>query len=232
MRAQGAWLDYEALLPPSDQRQLAGMVEFLREELPYAWFERYAQMTPHAANVLRTEVAGFEYLFDTPEELVRAGSLAAADAVQDRLVGVHGLSRVATDDRAKSKARLDGAERGPARFVDGGRDAYDRGHAMAHSFGGGLDINLVPQLASVNRRGLWRQMERYAQQNAGSYVFCACIYLGMSGHPAFIEYGVLRRDCTLWINVFRNFRSAAELGEIERLYRERQVPPRPETGTS
>jgi hypothetical protein len=65
-------------------------------------------------------------------------------------------------------------------------------------------------------------MERYCRQHPGSYVFCSPIYLGLSGHPAFIEYGVLRRDCSLWLNVFRNYRSLAELEEIERLYRERK----------
>jgi hypothetical protein len=223
LREREVWIDYEALLPSAEHRQLDAAVAVLKEEIPYAWFDRYARLTPHPTNVSRIDVEGFEYLFDAPEELVRAGSLAAADAVQDRLVGAHGLSRSEKEAREKSAARLADAPRGPAEVVDGGEAPYDRGHMMAHSIGGGLDLNLVPQLASVNRWGLWRRMERYCQQQPGSYVFCCPVYFGPSGHPAFIEYGVLKPDCSLWLNVFRNYRTVQELDEIERLYRDRKI---------
>ena len=225
LRTKGAWIDYEALRPPDGSRDIEAVTRVVREEIPYAWAERYSRLTPHATNLQRIEVDGFEYIFDEPEELVRGGTLAAADAVQDRLVGAHGRSREEKEGREKSRWRLAGAPRGPAEVVSGGKASYDRGHTMAHSIGGGLDINLVPQLASMNRRGAWRRMERHCQEHPGTYVFCGLIYLGLSGHPAYIEYGVLRPDCSVWLNVFRNYSSMAELEEVERLYRDR--PPRP-----
>jgi hypothetical protein len=221
LREKGAWIDYESFLPPIGHRGGGVAMAALKEEVPYAWAERYARLTPHATNLLWVGAEGFDYLFDEPASLVAAGTITAAQAVQDRLVGAHGLSRSEKGDRETTASRLAGAPRGPAEVMEEGRSSYDRGHVMAHSIGGGLDINLVPQLGSVNRRGLWRRMERYCQQNQGSYVFCGLVYFGLSGHPAFIEYGVLRQDLMLWLNVFRNYRSLAELAEIERLYRER-----------
>ena len=223
LRARGAWIDYEWFLPPTKHRQLREATMLLRHELPYAWADRYARLNPHATNVLEVDAEGFEYLFDEPSELVSRGEVAEADVVQDRLVAAHGFSHAEKEDRDRSQSRLAGAPRGPAEVVDTGAAPYDRGHVMAHSIGGGLDLNLVPQLASVNRRGLWRRMERYCSQHPGTYVFCAPIYLGLSGHPAYIDYGVLLADCSLWVNVFRNHRSVAELNEIERLYRARQA---------
>jgi hypothetical protein len=218
-KQRDASINYEGLRTSSgDQQSLAAVRAHLQEELPYAWADRYARWSPHATNLVRIDLDGFEYVFDEPSGLVATGALAQTNAVQDRLVGVHGLSRVAQDDRSRSRSRLGGAPTGTAERVDDGTMPYDRGHMMAHSIGGGLDINLVPQLASVNRFGLWRRMERYAQSHPGSYVFCSPVYFGRSGHPAFIEYGVLRDDCTIWLNVFRNYRTEAELEEVERLY--------------
>jgi hypothetical protein len=40
--------------------------------------------------------------------------------------------------------------------------AVIRGHLVAHSIGGGTDINLIPQDARLNLSGGWRSLERIA----------------------------------------------------------------------
>jgi len=57
----------------------------------------------------------------------------------------------------------------------------DRGHFVAHTSGGGLDLNLFPQAIGLNR-GLtdkgrrWRSMERYAAHHAGTPLFVRPVY--------------------------------------------------------
>jgi hypothetical protein len=85
---------------------------------------------------------------------------------------------------------------------------YDRGHFFAHQMGGGLDINLFPQTASVNRRGLWRRMESYCVRNPGTFCFIRPIYADATWRPARLEYGILKREerrpIEFWVHAFDN----------------------------
>jgi hypothetical protein len=108
----------------------------------------------------------------------------------DRVVAVWGLSR-----------REPACTREKARMADYMRGVWsntypgdDRGHFFAHTMGGGLDINLFPQLASVNRNrgGLWRKLEMEAAEHPGTFCFIRPIYAGLRWRPSRIEYGLIR----------------------------------------
>ena len=58
--------------------------------------------------------------------------------------------------------------------------------------GGGLDINLFPQVKATNRGGLWRKMERYCAANLGTFCFIHPIYRDQSWRPAALEYGIFK----------------------------------------
>ena len=115
---------------------------------------------------------------------------------------------------------------GPVDFIsENDRAIYDKGHFIAHSLGGGLEINIFPQLRDTNRgwseRGkIFRAMETYCLQHPGTYCFSHPSYLGKSWHPAAIEYGVLKADGELWVERFENFQDQQEIAEIERLITE------------
>ena len=74
--------------------------------------------------------------------------------------------------------------------------------------GGGTDINLFPQLASVNRGGEWRRMERYAAEHPGTFCFIRPIYKGSSWVPSELEYGIYKlppeEAFSFWGNLFKN----------------------------
>ena len=75
----------------------------------------------------------------------------------------------------------------------------DRGHFIAHGAGGGLDLNLFPQLALLNRgwsrQGrLWRQLERYAARNPGTPLLVRPIYRDDSWRPSVLEFGLIIED--------------------------------------
>jgi hypothetical protein len=71
---------------------------------------------------------------------------------------------------------------------------FHRGHLMAHSIGGGTDINLVPQLGKLNI-GEFRRLERLvrdrARDNLKCLYFVRCIYLTGSQTPSLFEQCVI-----------------------------------------
>ena len=117
------------------------------------WIEDY-QATSGEADLVETDTSGFSYLFDLTAE---------------RLLAAWGVSR------GRNKATRDAARM--AGYPKAGGDAYHRGHAISHGMGGGTDINLVPQLGSMNV-GAFRQLERKAVTTPGAFYFTYWIYTG------------------------------------------------------
>ena len=66
----------------------------------------------------------------------------------------------------------------------------DRGHAIPHRLGGGTDINLVPQLGSINT-GDFRTLEIQAQDNPGALYFSYWRYFNTWQTPAAVDQGLL-----------------------------------------
>jgi len=77
----------------------------------------------------------------------------------------------------------------------GGDSKYHRGHLMSHGTGGGTDINLVPQLGSLNI-GAFRRMEKFvrqlAQQHRTCFYFVRTLYDGSTQMPSQIEQCVIQ----------------------------------------
>jgi hypothetical protein len=71
---------------------------------------------------------------------------------------------------------------------------FHRGHLMAHSIGGGTDINLVPQLGKLNI-GEFRRLERrvrdLAKDNVRCLYFVRPIYTNTTDIPASFEQCVI-----------------------------------------
>jgi hypothetical protein len=218
------WLiNYKIIFSPQTADVEHG-ISFLSEELPYQWASLYNKLSPQPANIHRIKISSYEYLFDYSSELVTLGKARGNEMVEDRLVAVHGKTQSAKSKRKDSI--LHRQPLGPIEYIEPHQRArYDRGHFIAHTLGGDLNINIFPQVTEINRGWsndgkLYRSMERYCQKNPGTYCFSRPFYSGQSGHPFAIEFGALRIDGTLWVNVFPNCRSLEEIAEIERLFRE------------
>src|SRR5215510_1406872 len=68
---------------------------------------------------------------------------------------------------------------------------YHRGHAIAHTLGGPTDINLVPQLGSVNV-GPFRELERQAVATPGALYFTYWRYADRTNQtPTGVEQGLI-----------------------------------------
>lgn len=98
-----------------------------------------------------------------------------------------------------------------------GDDAFraDRGHFIAHSAGGGININLFPHRSTLNRGNTdpdkpegqgkkFREMETYAAAHPGTFLFHRPIFDDATWIPHTLEYGVLVDNADWWIETFEN----------------------------
>jgi hypothetical protein len=125
-----------------------------------------------------------------------------------RIVAVHGFSSIVGDPRDHARLRYHGDNLIRGYGETRKHYPFDKGHFMGHKLGGQIDNGIFAQRRDVNRgwgehRGFF-QMERYAQANPGSFVFCRPIYGDGSSCPYYIEYGILRPDKTWWVQTFPN----------------------------
>ncbi len=173
-------------------------IAHLNRVLPPIWASAYPSKGGELLTVTLGGEPGQDGAVSTLFDLRAKGS-----KTEDRVVAVWGLSR-AEPAKTRDTGRMAGFLGGVWSATYPGRD---RGHFFAHTMGGGTDINLFPQLASVNRGGEWRRMERYAAEHPGTFCFIRPIYSGTSWTPSQLEYGIWTLPpgaFGLWVNVFPN----------------------------
>lgn len=197
-------MDYENVLSFGWEYHATELGQFLQRELPFKWRETYVASLSRATNIVRFKFRNFEYICDSYSELEATGEVPFDQTIEDRVVAVIGKSSCASEKRDASRTsgwlgtseELLGTER-------------DRGHFMAHCIGGGLDVNVFSQERRLNRgwseQGkLYRQMENYCYERPGTLCFSRPIYADDSSIPRWLEFGLLKSDRTLWVEVFDN----------------------------
>lgn len=129
------------------------------------WIDDY-ERNAGPSDIIETDLSGFYYLFDVVEE---------------RLIAAWGVSQGRHDgERDKTRMRDHPLSAGPH---------YHRGHAISHRQGGGTDINLVPQLGSINV-GAFRELEKQAIEKPGSLYFTYWQYAGSWQKPTAVDQGL------------------------------------------
>jgi len=197
-------VDYEALLSAALAEGETNWASVLRERLLSQWCAVYVAAATHTTNIVTFQFRNFEYIFDHYSELEAKGEVPYDQTIQNRVVGVLGTSTRAEEKRHANRIR--GWAAPPADFVTGERD---KGHFMAHCIGGGLDVNVFSQERRLNQgrspQGkIYRQMERFCHQHPGTFCFSRPIYADGSSVPRWLEFGLLKNDETLWVEVFDN----------------------------
>lgn len=124
--------------------------------------------------------------------------------IEDRVIVIYGYSKEQEVNRKKTAYYLSN------HMIEKWTDKEtDRGHFIAHSIGGELNSNIYPQSRSFNQNKtekgkLYRRMEDYARKHKGTYCFSRPVYFDFSTRPYLLEYGVLKKDNTLWVERFVN----------------------------
>jgi hypothetical protein len=197
-------VDYEALLSSAIAQSAASPAAFLHEQLPLIWRDAYLRTVAHDANLVRFRFRTFEYICDLYSQLEATGEVPYNQTIADRVVAVIGTSSRA--DAARDPSRMRGWAEPTEEFLGGERD---KGHFMAHCIGGGLDVNVFSQERRLNRgwsaQGkIYRQMENYCYEQPGTLCFSRPIYADGSNVPRWLEFGCLKADQTLWVEIFDN----------------------------
>jgi len=150
------------------------------------WCDAYAGANPKADLVsvdLREAGSALTYLFDIHLE---------------RTVVAYGVPVFATHARDAGRMAGHPNSAGPN---------YHRGHLIAHSIGGGTDINLVPQLGKLNIgqfRVLERRVRELARQGTNCLYFVRPLYTNQSQMPAQFEQGVIQPPRSLMYDLHQN----------------------------
>lgn len=197
-------VDYEELLAAARAESETNAALILREQLLFKWRDLYVATVAHVTNIVRFQFRTFEYIFDHYSGLEATGEVPYNQTIEDRVVGVLGTSARAEEMRDASRVR---GWVGPTEELLG--TERDKGHFMAHCIGGGLDVNVFSQERRLNRgwspQGrIYRQMETYCYEQPGTFCFSRPVYADGSSVPRWLEFGLLKADQTLWVEVFDN----------------------------
>jgi hypothetical protein len=197
-------IDYRRLGRSARAGSIYDLIADLRLRLPTLWQRAYTAAASHTPNIIHVEYGTFDYICDSYSEMEALGEVAFDQRVRDRVVGVLGISLPMRGRRRGSLPK--GWVEHPEEVDSSGRD---KGHFIAHAIGGGLDMNVFSQARDLNR-GLseqgrvYRLMERYCYENAGTFCFSRPVYDDATSIPRWVEFGLLRGDGSLGVEVFEN----------------------------
>ena len=193
-------IDYESILSKSPSNDYGGLVKHFNNILPNRWISKYKIMAEIDTNIIKIP-RHFTFIFDLQSELMQNSD---ENFVEDRVVVSYGLSKLCKVKR--DARRMAGYLRDAFEWTDKGTD---KGHFIGHSLGGGVDENIIPQKKEINRGQstsgkVYRKMEEYCATNQGTFCFSRPIYCDFSTRPFILEYGVLKRDTSFWVEHFVN----------------------------
>lgn len=197
-------VEYESLIADISASRCEDPFQELVSSLEAEWLHFYKLMTPRVTNIAGYLVNEFEYVYDDYASLEKTGTVEISPFIESRVVYVHGKSRQVASKRNASRQK---GWVGPTEKLLGANT--DKGHFMAHSIGGGLEINVFVQDRSMNRgwseRGrVYRRMEKYCFENPGTYCFSRPIYSDLTSRPFAFDFGVLVSLTELWVERFEN----------------------------
>ncbi|MFA4928174.1 MAG: hypothetical protein WC558_06635 [Patulibacter sp.] len=190
---------YDTLVGPSpfDPESWASAVQ---TALVPHWMDAYRAVTPWTPEVMEIRQGALTYLFDGAPTF----DGETTSGFDDRVVAVWGSS--CRPVHRRDRGRLAGFIPNPRSWSVRQRD---RGHFVSHAAGGGLDLNLFPQHAALNRGRSedgrrWRRMERLIASRPGTPLFVRPIYRDPTWTPALLEIGFWRDGALRWERVLNS----------------------------
>jgi hypothetical protein len=198
-------MNYEAIdiTPFRAQKEI---FDHFREDITSKWADEYITAFPKHEEITLQNFFGFAFLIDHiwPDE-------EAADVNKElpetRVISFFGISNTSIDPTNRRRMRSGWGKTSVAFSLFG--ENYDKGHFIAHGFGGPVDVNIFPQRRDINRgwsdKGKqYRRMESYVAANPGTFVFSRPLYTDFSICPDLLEYGYYDENFNLHFAVFPN----------------------------
>ncbi len=201
------YLDYNSIITEiqttcSDYYEI---VDKLADKLQDEWSKQYEKtrtinsiifFQPHPDST-------FYYLMDFPYQKPKYD--IKNGVIEDRVVAVYGISK--KNHKAREENRINSSLTNRHNFEE---LKVDRGHFIAHSIGGDDEAyNLFIQKSDLNRGisdegKLYRKMEEHCKEYEGVFCFSRPLYYDDSSTPFMIEFGILKDDKKMWVEVFEN----------------------------
>lgn len=172
------------------------------DKVAWDWIDLYKDAFTHHGEVTLQHFYTFSFIIDHiwPDQ-------ESPDLPETRVVGAFGIAGVEVNTANRSTMRSYWGNMTRAYGHLGCK--FDKGHFIAHGFGGPIDVNLFPQKRDVNRGWSpegkrYRAMERFVAANPGTLVFSRPIYTDLSCCPTHLEYGYCDPSMNIVFEIFPN----------------------------
>ena len=199
-------IDYAHLQRRLDQLENSKQKrQFIFEHLLSIWQKQYEELAARPVSLICIPYNGFHYYYDDYGYLVVHKIVQPNEKIEDRVIGVIGCSNP-TPRSPRTASWLKGLI-GPTEMRWGPH--FDKGHFVAHTLGGGTQLNIFPQRRDLNRGRSeagkrYRQMERYCYLHPGTLLFHRPIYFEEGFQPSLLEFGFVSEDAKLKVECFDN----------------------------
>jgi hypothetical protein len=200
-------IDYYKVLSCIDTKcEYKEQIKLILPTLINLWKQTYCKMDNSSNHyIVGHPFETYDILFDQIEEYPEEDVDTLSDNyIEERTVVAFGFS-------SKPKAKRNENDyymRGDDQRKWAGNET-DRGHYIAHSFGGDIWTNIFPQRRDINRGTSeagkkYKLMENYLINNEGLFCFSRPIYFDFYNRPYLLEYGYITKNFVLNIEVFEN----------------------------
>lgn len=199
-------MDYSLLLQDKNFSSVEELYKFFWDEMTTHWTQEYIKAFPKHGEITLQNFQGFAFLIDHVWPWVEAED-TNKELPETRVISFFGISNtnVVAENIKRRRAGW-----GPTNHIFSlyGGD-YDKGHFIAHGFGGPVDVNLFPQRRDINRGWSeegkrYRKMEKHVSANPGTLVFSRPIFQDLTECPYFLDYGYFDKDLKLHFETFPN----------------------------
>jgi len=199
-------MDYQPLIEKFGIKTIKELHELFDQEIVYDWIKLYEAMSEKHGEITIQNFFGYTFAIDDGNQLI-TDKENPKEMLESRVVAVFGISNTSVNhSNRKMMRKWIGST---AEVFSPYGDNYDKGHFIAHGFGGPIDINLFPQRRDINRgwgdEGKpYRQMEKFIAANLGTFVFSRPLYTDLSFCPTELEYGYCIQSLNFEVKRFPN----------------------------
>ena len=198
-------IDYENLINSNGVHTSESLNALFWDVITSEWSKTYTVSFPKHGEITLQNFLGFAFLIDHIWPDIEEED-TNNELPETRVIGFFGISNTQVTKSNRSRMARSWGKSSEA-FARYGSN-YDKGHFIAHGFGGPVDVNIFPQRSDINR-GIgegkrYRDMERYVLGHPGTLVFSRPIYGDLTPCPYELEYGYVDKEWRLIVETFPN----------------------------
>lgn len=201
-------LDFQQIIHQNNFINSQQLFEHFKEKAWNRWVDEYIQESHEIYGEITCQgfFGGFQFVIDMTNDWVEP-EFPRCNLPDTRVVVGFGLSTTPADKANRTTMRSYWRHT-PLMYERFGC-RYNKGHLIAHSMGGPIDVNLFPQIEHINlgrseKGKKFRSMEKYIAAHPGTFVFARLVYHDFSDCPHELEYGYCDETMLPVVETFPN----------------------------